>query len=204
VLLRLFGFRPTIPGEMTDRCIRESIEAGLIEKGATRVYSGRGTDGRGELRRVVSVWPDDLEGTLAEALGDVMSFEASIDAAERSISVLPLRLTLAFDDEAPATILRVFHGRTRPDDLESYIADANAGTIADAEAQRGPLALFLAVDPPDRFVTVSAWADWDRVSEATGGNLRAPIATRHTERLVEWGASHYEIIPHSKAGQVAT
>jgi hypothetical protein len=203
VLLRLFGFRPANPGEMTDRGIRESIEAGLIGLGALRVYSGRGTDARGELRRVVSVWPDGVDAAVQQALADVMSFEMAVEASERSVSLLPVSLALTFDDTEPAAILRVFHGRTRADDLDRYIAEAQAGTLVDVEAGHGPLALFLAVDPPDSFVTVSAWADWDRVSQATGGNLRAPIATQHTEQLVEWSASHYEVIPHSKAGPTA-
>jgi len=201
VLLRLFGFRPASPGEVTDRCIRETVETGLREHGADRVYSGRGTDAHGELRRIVSVWPDDVDPALGDQLGEVMPFEAGIETAERSIELLPLSLALTFEDAEPAAILRVFRGRTRADDLDSYVADAHAGTLADSAAQHGPLALFLGVDPPDHFITVSAWADWDRVSRATGGNLRAPIATQHTHRLVEWSASHYEIIPHSMAGQ---
>jgi len=202
-MLRLFGFRPASPSELTDRRIRESIESALAELGAEFVYSGRGTDGRGELRRVVTIWPDATDEALAERLKELVQPEAALDATECSVELLPLALSLTFDETEPASILRVFRGRTRPDDLDSYVADAHAGTLADAEAQHGPLALFLAVDQPDRFMTVSAWADWDRVSQATGGNLRAPSATRHSQRLVDWSASHYEIVPHSKAGRVA-
>ena len=152
MMLRLFGFRPASPSELTDRRIRESIESALAELGAEFVYSGRGTDGRGELRRVVTIWPDATDEALAERLKELVQPEAALDATECSVELLPLALSLTFDETEPASILRVFRGRTRPDDLDSYVADAHAGTLADAEAQHGPLALFLAVDQPDRFM----------------------------------------------------
>jgi hypothetical protein len=79
--------------------------------------------------------------------------------------------------------------------LDSYLADVRSGTTEDVDAGSGPLELYLGVDPPARFVTVSVWTDWDVIAAATGGNLRVPVATRHANRLVGGTASHYEVVP---------
>jgi hypothetical protein len=74
--------------------------------------------------------------------------------------------------------------------------------MADALAAHGPEALFLARIPPDQFVTVSAWSAWDRIAASTGGNLRQPIATRHSELLEGGTAVFYEIVPNTPHGRV--
>ena len=86
-------------------------------------------------------------------------------------------------------------GRVRPDELESYVAEAWAGTEDDAAAGRGPDALYLAAQPPDLFRTLSVWPDWQTLQDATGGDIDRPIATRHARRLVAWSARHYEVVP---------
>jgi hypothetical protein len=43
-------------------------------------------------------------------------------------------------------------------------------------------------------VTVSTWTEWDDVEDATGGDIHRPQATRHADRLVDWSASHFEIV----------
>ena len=59
----------------------------------------------------------------------------------------------------------------------------------------GPLALYLAIDPPDRFVTLSLWGGWSHVEAATGADLEHVERTRHEERLATWTAEHYEVVP---------
>jgi hypothetical protein len=92
-------------------------------------------------------------------------------------------------------VLRFVTGQVRPDELDTYVAEAHEGTIADAAAGRGPVALYLAPDPSNAFRTLSVWIDWDTLQAATGGDVNRPIATRHAERLLDWEADHYEILP---------
>jgi len=78
--------------------------------------------------------------------------------------------------------------------LGDSIEGSRRGTVADRDAGRGPLALYLSCADDDSFSTLSVWPDWATLQDATGGNLGRPIATRHADRLVEWTASHYEVM----------
>jgi hypothetical protein len=51
------------------------------------------------------------------------------------------------------------------------------------------------VEPPARFITVSAWTDWEAIARATGGNIRQPMTTRNVARILKGNAAHYEILP---------
>ena len=106
-----------------------------------------------------------------------------------------LAFSLTFDRSSPPSVLRVYRGRARPGELHEYTAEVREGTFADDSAAHGPLALCLAHDEPDRFVTVSTWTDWDTIMAATGGSFTNPIATRHSHRLLEGTADLYEILP---------
>jgi len=44
-------------------------------------------------------------------------------------------------------------------------------------------------------VTISTWATWQAVADATGGDIKQPIATRHPELIVDFVATHFEILP---------
>jgi heme-degrading monooxygenase HmoA len=78
---------------------------------------------------------------------------------------------------------------------DAYVDAAREGTLADRAAGTGPLALWLAVDRPDRFVTLSLWGDWAHVEAATGADVHRVDRTRHAERLAGWNAEHFEVIP---------
>ncbi len=65
-----------------------------------------------------------------------------------------------------------------------------------SEGGHGPLALYLALEEPDRFVTLSVWSSWSALEVATGGDVGRPVATRHEERLLAWEAAHYEVLPN--------
>jgi hypothetical protein len=99
-------------------------------------------------------------------------------------------------------ILRIFRGRTIPGELDTYVEHARQGTMADALADHGPEALFLARVPPDQFVTVSAWSTWEDIAASTGGNLRQPIGTRYSELLAGGAAAFFEIVPNTPSGRV--
>ena len=92
-------------------------------------------------------------------------------------------------------MLRVFRGGVRPRELDIYIEEARAGTLADTAAGHGPCALYLAPLRPDRFVTVSLWPDWAAVEVATGGDVHRPIRTRDPRRIIEMDVVHYEVVP---------
>jgi hypothetical protein len=97
----------------------------------------------------------------------------------------------------PPRILRVFRGEVREGETDAYLEEARAGTLSDAAMNEGLVALYLGVEWPSRFVTVSAWTGWGAIEEATGGNTRRPLATRNAERLEAFDVGHYEILPNS-------
>jgi hypothetical protein len=112
--------------------------------------------------------------------------------------VLPLAVSVAAPQPAFPLVLRVYQGQVRHGELDVYAAEAELGTLEDIAAGHGPLGLFLAIDPPDRFVTASVWTGWDAIEAATGGNIRQPIATKNTHRLVRGNALHYELLPDAR------
>lgn len=106
----------------------------------------------------------------------------------------PLEVALGLVQPTEPQVLRIFRGAVREGELNAYVDEARAGTIADIEAGHGPHALYLGVDPPTEFVTVSLWDDWDAIESATGGDIRRPVATRHADRLTRGTAQHYEVV----------
>lgn len=195
--LRLLSFIPAGGAVVPDHLLREVVLPGLLaQPGVTRVYAGRtGATDVGP-RIVVSVWDTAAGGLTRDELGNLFPFEQADEMTEVEVEVMELTVSLPFDGDDPR-ILRVFRGQTRPGELERYVDAAREGTFQDVSEQHGPAALFLAVAPPDRFVTVSVWTAWDHIEAATGGNLRQPIATRNTEWLLAGSALHYEIVPNS-------
>lgn len=77
---------------------------------------------------------------------------------------------------------------------QKRLSSASFNTLADIANGGGPLSLYLGSNADDTFVTVSIWDGWSAVEAATGGDVARPMATRHPERLVEWEATHFEII----------
>jgi hypothetical protein len=101
---------------------------------------------------------------------------------------------------AEAKVLRLVEGSVRDGEFDRYVEEAESGTLGDAAAGRGPVALYLARAGRSDFVTLSTWTEWDVVEDATGGDIRRPAATRHAERLVAWSASHFEVVGPEPAG----
>lgn len=200
-VVRLFRFRPVRSG--FDTILRDVLVPGLFAfDDIDDVYVGRqGPDELGE-RVVVSVWTS--RSSMVEAVGDHFDpqFHPELleETTDRRLEILDADVALSFDvsrgAELASGILRVVRGRIRPGDLLLYRDEVRAGTVSDVEAGHGPLALYCSIEPPDQFVTVSSWQSWSAVESATGGDVRRPIATRHEERIVEWEAAHYELIPN--------
>jgi hypothetical protein len=183
-----------------DRILREEMVPALFElPGLTDGYVGR--QGPEELgpRLVATIWGS--HDAMSAAVG--LSFEQPVflpehldETSDRQLEWLPLAFGHRFARPERPGVLRVVDGQVRTGELDRYIEEANAGTLADAAAGRGPLALYLAPRPAeDRFVTLSVWPDWGTLQEATGGNVDQPIATRHAQLLRSWRVGHYEAIP---------
>ena len=201
-VIRTLRFRPTRIG--FDAVIREVLIPALCGvPGVVDAYAGRqGPDELGP-RIVATIWasgaameaalrgrsesPDGPDGSLE--LGDERD-----SVADASAEWAPLSFAHRRPVPGVPTVLRFVHGRVRPGELAAYLEEARAGTLRDLRLGHGPIALYLAAEPPERFRTLSAWPDWSTLQAATGGRLDRPIATRHARRLVDWEASHYEVV----------
>jgi hypothetical protein len=201
-VLRLFRFRPVRKG--FDAILRDELIPDLVGfPELIDVHVGRqGPDEMGE-RLVASVW--ESRAAMSAAVGErlesaIFHPERLEGTTDRALDVKELTIAMRFDDspalpQSTTGILRVARGHIQPGELDAYRDDVRIGTLADAEAGHGPLALYLVIDPPDRFLTLSAWSSWSVLEAATGGDVQRPLATRHVERIKDWGAVHYEILP---------
>lgn len=195
--LRLSKFRPVRTA--FDLLLRETMVPALLAlPGLSDLYVGR--QGPGELgpRLVATVW--DSRDSMAAAVGESLEHptfkpEHLAETEDRELDFLPLAFGYRFVRPEPPGLIRVVQGEVYLGGLERYIDLARAGTLADAENGRGPLALYLAPRLPKGFVTLSIWSDWATLQEATGGEIDRPIATRHSRMLSTWQADHYEVIP---------
>ena len=116
------------------------------------------------------------------------------ETTDQVLEVHELAFAIRFASPSAATVLRLFRGHVRPGELEPYIEESRAGTIADTEAGRGPNAIYLARVEADRFVTLSLWRNWDAIETATGGDVHRPIVTKDPRRIIEMDVVHYEVI----------
>jgi len=196
-VLRLFRFRPA-HGEF-DRILRTEMLPDLRKfPGLIDVHVGR--HGSSELgdRIVASVWRD--RDAMVRAMGESLPTstfhpEHMSETTDQVLEVHALAFAIRFAPPSAATILRVFRGSVRPGELEPYIEESRAGTIADTAAGRGPNAIYLAPVEADRFVTVSLWRSWDAIEAATGGDVHRPIVTKDPRRIIGMDVIHYEVIP---------
>jgi hypothetical protein len=200
-VLRLLTFRPEGDGSLADAELRAAANA-LGGRPLIALYVGRRQETAPE-RVLATIWPSAEQmttslGTVdpAEGPGDLERVPGMTDVR---VDVLPVAVALRFDRPDEMLVLRIYRGRVRSGELDAYVEEARAGTIEDDAAGHGPLALYLAIAVPDRFVTLSAWTEWDRIQEATGGNVHNPVATRFPDRLLEGEVRHYEILRPAEA-----
>lgn len=195
-VLRVFRFRPVHP-EFDGFLRAEMVPDLRSSPGLLDVHVGRRGPDQGGDRIVTTVWED--RASMAVAVGETLETstfhpERLVDTAERTLEILDLRILLPFAVADPPTLLRVFRGEVRSGELDAYVDETRAGTIADAEAGRGPCALYLAAEPSDRVVTVSLWPSWEAIEGATGGDIHRPLTTKDTRRLVGMDIAHYEVV----------
>lgn len=196
-VIRLFRFRPA-HGEF-DRTLRTQMLPDLRTlPGLIDVHVGR--HGSSELgdRVVASVWQD--RETMVRAMGESLSTstfhpEHMSETTDQVLEVHGLAFGIRFAPPSEATVLRLFRGTVRPGELEPYIEESRAGTIADTAAGRGPNAIYLAPVETDRFVTLSLWRSWEAIETATGGDVHRPIVTKDPRRIIGMDVVHYEVIP---------
>jgi hypothetical protein len=195
-VIRIFRFRLAEP-HFDDELRRVLLPDLLLKDGVLDVHGGRRDRPNPDERIVTSVWAD--RGSMVEALGE--SIEGSpfhpelLDlSTDRDLRICELEFGDRDESMGKPAVLRLVEGTVRPGELAAYVDEARRGTVEDRQAGRGPLALYLGCTGGDAFVTLSVWPDWATLQDSTGGNLDRPIATRHAERLVDWTASHYEVM----------
>ena len=196
--LRIIAFRPAGDESPVDGVLRAAIVPRLLERDEiVDAWIGRQGWASDRTRVLASTWsaepgPDaaDLAALPETVLPDGPSVVVDVDQ-------LPLAVHARFERAEAARVLRVFRGTVRSGELDAYVVEARAGMSADSEVNDGLIAFALGIDPPDRFVTVSAWTGWQAIEAATGGNTRQPFATRNDARLAGFRIGHYEILPEA-------
>jgi hypothetical protein len=195
--LRVVSFQPGTTESAFDAGLRDVVVPRLADAEAVvDVWVGRHGSRDDRARVLASTWRVDPEaepdgpldvaglrglGGNVVAIGDVEQVALSIHAR--------------FERTEPTRVLRVFHGRVRPGELETYIDLARAGMLADSVAYDGLIAFALGARPPDEFITVSVWTGWPAIEAATGGNTRQPFTTRNAQLLETFKVAHFEVLP---------
>jgi heme-degrading monooxygenase HmoA len=198
--LRVFAFEPSRPG-LIDSTLRDVLLPELFERdGIIDAYVARhGPDETGE-RIIASVWETQsaMEAGANEASATAGRHDEYADGIPGvRVQAHPVAVRLEFELEDPARILRVFEGEVLDGRLDAYVEDVRTGALADGTSTSGLKALYLGVQGPSRFLTVSAWTSWDAIEAATGGDIDHPITTRFFERIRIIAATHYEILPET-------
>jgi hypothetical protein len=186
-----------------DRSLRACEPAYVAQAGTVMTRLGRRGSGPTEERVLASVWTSRRAHDQATDMIELMSASGAgpMSLAWDRIDQLPVRIHEVFERDRPMTILRVFHGRTHPGELEVYLEEARAGTMLDGASPDGPGALICASDDDATFVTVSLWPDWSAIEACTGGDIQRPLATRNATRIAQGAPTHYEIIPTVASGR---
>lgn len=197
--LRLIAFRATSDGAALDAMLRDAVLPRIAaDRDVAAAFIARHGPADPGARLIASVHGSSGDPPDVSEVAELTALRVSGDLFDPDTVDVLRQLPVAFDSrfvrpDAP-NILRVFSGTVLPGRLDEYVARAAEGTEIDGRTIDGLAALFLAVDPPTDFVTVSAWRDWASIELATGGNVRRPMATRHAELIARGTAAHYELI----------
>ncbi len=196
-VLRLVRFDAA--GAGFDAALRDALAPELAAvPGLRAAIGGRMGPGQEGARLVATAWSSEATMQAAVDAGSAITLKdpgVLPGSPGGPPEVLPVAVEVEPEDGARIAIIRVVRGVTRPGELGAYLDDARAGVLGDRSTGGGPLALYLAIDPPDRFLTLSLWGSWSHVEAATGADHEHVERTRHEERLVTWSAEHYEVVP---------
>jgi hypothetical protein len=196
--LRVIVFHTAGSESPVDAALRSAIVPRLLARDEIHdAWIGRQGSPADQRRVLASTWtgepgahPVDLEILADPALPPGIAIVDRVDQVELAVHA-------RFERSEPARILRVFRGRVKAGELDAYVGEAARGMAADSEVNDGLMAFVLGTDPPEMFLTVSAWTGWAAIEAATGGNTRQPFATRNAERLASFSVAHYEILPET-------
>ncbi|HYM83655.1 MAG TPA: hypothetical protein VEY67_05860 [Candidatus Dormibacteraeota bacterium] len=206
--LRVLRFRALGSETGLDVRLRTVVLPGIARMpGVLEAWAGRRRtlDDAAErcLAAVVAI-DDPLVASLGEP-PELRRLDPSLPVVEAVTSqVLPVAVAVIGDRPDPPRVLRVVDGSVRSDELPRYVREVEAGARADVMARHGPLRLYLAVQEPDRFLTISTWADWGDIQASTGSDARHPSVTRHVELLRSADVAHFELLPDDVPAAVAT
>jgi hypothetical protein len=195
--LRVVSLRPGVAESAFDAGLRDLVLPRLLDDArVVDAWVGRHGSRDDRARVLASTWIDDPE-TAPGAPIDVTGLTALGDdhlIVDR-VEQVPLLIYASFERSEPTRVLRLFHGRVRPGELDAYVDVARAEVLADVEANDGLIAFALGARPPDAFTTVSVWTGWPAIEAATGGNTRTPFVTRNSKLLAEFTVAHFEVLP---------
>jgi hypothetical protein len=196
--LRVISFQPTGPEAPVDSALREAIVPALLERDdVVDAWIGRQGAVADRSRVLASTWCEDPGAEPADVAALADPDRADGVSTVESVEQRLLAVHARFERSEPARVLRIFRGHVRAGELEAYVEEARTGMLADAAVNEGLIAFALGLDPPDDFLTVSAWTGWPAIEAATGGNTRQPFRTRNSMRLAEFAVSHFEILPET-------
>ena len=195
--LRVVSFQPGVAESAFDAGLRDVVVPRLADAEAVvDVWVGRHGSRDDRARVLASTWRVDPEAEPDGPL-DVAALRGlgGNVVAIGDVEQVALLIHARFERTEPTRVLRVFHGRVRPGELETYIDLARAGMLADSVAYDGLIAFALGARPPDAFITVSVWTGWPAIEAATGGNTRQPFMTRNAQLLETFRVAHFEVLP---------
>ena len=197
-LLRVVIFQATDHAAPVDAMLREAIVPRLLDRDEVVDAWIVRLGAPDELTRVVVLpWAADPGPDPADLVAVRVAAVAADPPLIVAVDQLGLAVHARFERAEPARVLRIFRGTVHPGELDAYVAEARAGMNADAEVNDGLIAFALGSEPPDGFVTASAWTGWAAIEAATGGNTRQPFATRNASRLASYRIVHYEVLPET-------
>lgn len=195
-VLRLTTFQPAEAWHDLDSRLRELMPGFATQAGLDSVWVGRRGPGDRDDRVIVSVWASCREQAAAVTIPEML--EAAGPSGPAIIGarteLMPIHFRLRFTRDRPMRIVRVFRGITHPGELEPYLEEVREGATMDGVRLEGPGALLSALDGAGGFVTASLWPDWPSIELATGGDVRHPLVTRGSARLISGEPAHFEAI----------
>ena len=180
---------PTVDERLRDGALEELLAVPGFRAG----WVGRNDPTAGNERVIATVWDDADPPPFGDFVGQLPGLDrAALQSMEQRIA--RVTIDVSFIREAPPTILRVYLGRTFPDNLELYFKESRNGVIADGADPMGPLVVVSGAEARDEFLTISTWSSWSCIETCTGGDIRRPLVTRNAARIAAGGPVHYEIL----------
>jgi hypothetical protein len=194
--IRLLTFRSETAGPVLDVALRDEVVPALdAMRGVVDIHAGRHVASAAGARILVTTWA--TRAAMAAALGagevDLLLRDHADAIEDERTETFDLAFGLRLDRDLPANILRIVRGTTGAGELAAYVEERHARGLRDAQTYEGMLAVYVGIEPPTSFVTVSVWADWASIERSTGATVHNPGGAGTAG--LEASATHYEILP---------